>query len=575
MKNNRSLRGPVFRGARIKAKYTASKDPMYRHNAFIEALPLVLEDEQVMDRITRLPAYDKAERLLDDIDRLEAVQRISNFVDPMPIHFELYRRFSRLIRSGYMARNPIEAEWKKQLRSGFPNIAQGTGDDGYEPIIRSTAGGFGILGISGVGKSTAVESVLGLFPQVIEHAEYNGNPFLHHQLVWLKVECPKDGSTKSLCKDIVKTIDQIMNEDFAGISQINKLNTNDRIPVISDSAFAVGLGVLVIDEIQRLNEAASGGAKEMMNFFVHLINTVGVPVVLVGTPRSLKFIKNDFSYARRLSGQGDMIWSNLPNDDQWEVFVKDLWKYQWTKKKTPYTPDLGKALYEESQGIVDIAVKLYMFAQWNIIGVKSAQAAGEPITAALIRSVAKDNLKLLRPAFDALRSGDPERLKNIQDIHISFEDLDDYLHGAKERLTLEGKLNMIRNRRMTEENGQDDSEEGLHFQVARWLVEADISPDIAMACAKKAIDLHGANMGLKDVMKEALALATETSEKTKNSKTDGAEAGKPPAKEKGKVVSLSGDLRKIVKEGHKKGASAHEALKEAGVVKNASEFLSA
>jgi|GEM_PF-165197 len=578
MENSRRFGGPVFKGIKRKANYTLSTDPMYRHNAFIEALPRALEDVQITDRIERLPAYDNSERLLGDIDRLEAVQRITDFVDPMPVHLELYRRFSRLIRSGYKARNPIEAEWKKQIRAGFPKIARGMGDDGYEPIIRSTAGGFGVIGISGVGKSTAVESTLGLFPQVIEHSEYNGHPFPHHQLVWLKVECPKNGSTKSLCKDIVHMIDQVMGEDFAGIRRINKLNTNDLIPVIVDSAFAVGLGVLVIDEIQRLNEAASGGAKEVMNLLVQLINTVGVPVVVVGTPRSLKFIRDDFSYARRLTGQGDMIWSNLPNDGYWENFVKGLWKYQWTKKKTPLTPTLSDTLYVESQGIVDIAVKLYMLAQWSVIGVKSAQAAGEPITEALIRSVAKEHLKLVRPALDALRSGDIERLQNIQDIHIPFEDLDDYLHGAKERVTLEGKLNMIKNRRKAEEHGQGDSEEGLHFQVARWLVDADISPKIAMDCAKKAINRCGTDMGLKEVMKEALSLATEATTapgKTKSSKTDGAEAGKPPAKEKGKVASLPGDLRKIVNEGHKKCVSAHEALKEADVVKDAGEFLPA
>lgn len=40
------------------------------------------------------------------------------------------------------------------------------------------------------------------------------------------------------------------------------------------------LGVLVIDEIQRLNLAKSGGAEKMLNFFTQLVNSVGVPVVI-------------------------------------------------------------------------------------------------------------------------------------------------------------------------------------------------------------------------------------------------------------------------------------------------------
>ena len=43
------------------------------------------------------------------------------------------------------------------------------------------------------------------------------------------------------------------------------------------------LGLLVIDEIQHLNQAKSGGAEKMLNFFLQLMNTLGLPVVLIGT----------------------------------------------------------------------------------------------------------------------------------------------------------------------------------------------------------------------------------------------------------------------------------------------------
>ena len=578
MKIERYCGGPVFRGSRVKAKYTPSKNPMYRHNAFTEALPPAMETTEVMERIVRSPAYDKSERLLSDTDRLEAVQRIASFVDPMPIHLELYRRFSRLIRNGYMARNPIKAEWKKQIRAGFPKLVWGPGDDGYEPIIRSSAAGFGIIGISGVGKTTAVESTLGLFPQVIEHTEYKGHPLHHNQLVWLKVDCPKDGSIKGLCQDILRATDQLLGEDFQGTYRIRRLTVDELVPLISQAASVVGLGTLVIDEVQRLNEAKSGGADQMMNFFVYLINTIGVPVVLVGTPRTLNLIRRDFSYARRATGQGDLIWTNLPNDDNWDLFVEGLWRYQWTKKRTELTKELKVTLYEESQGLVDIAVKLYMLAQWSIIGIKDAQDAGEPITPGLIRSVAKESLRLVKPTLDALRSNDKARLETIRDIHIPYEDLDDFLNRAKERVTLEGKLNMVRNRQMAEAHAPGDSEDALVFRVARWLVEAGFAPDVAKTSAAKAINRNGAGVGLNGAMQEAFILASEAtaiSENTKDSNGNTVDAKKPPAKEKRQGVPLSGDLRKIVKDAHKKGVPGYEALKEAGVVKDATELLPA
>ena len=44
-----------------------------------------------------------------------------------------------------------------------------------------------------------------------------------------------------------------------------------------------------------------------------------------------------------------------------------LWDYQWTKKEVPLTPEISDIMYEESQGIIDIAVKLYAMAQIRAI----------------------------------------------------------------------------------------------------------------------------------------------------------------------------------------------------------------
>jgi hypothetical protein len=141
---------------------------------------------------------------------------------------------------------------------------------------------------------------------------------------------------------------------------------------------------LVIDEIQRLNEASSGGAAKMLNFFGQMVNQFSVPVVLVGTFKALPLLSGEFAQARRSAGQGDLVWSNLPQDDVWDFFIEGVWHYQWTKSETPLTPTIRNALYQESQGIVDIAVKLYMLAQWAVIGQED-----ETISPELIGDVAR------------------------------------------------------------------------------------------------------------------------------------------------------------------------------------------
>ncbi len=68
------------------------------------------------------------------------------------------------------------------------------------------------------------------------------------------------------------------------------------------------LGVLIIDEIQHLLSTKGDASEKMMNFFVTLINEIGIPVMMIGTMRARALLQKDFRQARRGSGQGDMVW---------------------------------------------------------------------------------------------------------------------------------------------------------------------------------------------------------------------------------------------------------------------------
>jgi hypothetical protein len=134
-----------------------------------------------------------------------------------------------------------------------------------------------------------------------------------------------------------------------------------------------GLGVLVIDEIQRLSYAKSGGAEKMLNFFVQLSNTIGIPVVLVGTFKAREILSGAVHQIRRGAGQGDMVWDRMPegkwvadsygSPGVWQLFLESLWRYQYTRTPCPLTAELAHALYQETQGITDFAAKGFMLAQ--------------------------------------------------------------------------------------------------------------------------------------------------------------------------------------------------------------------
>jgi len=554
----------LFTGSVVEARYHETNDPMYRHNAYIEALPPLFDDEKAASLMEREPSYNEQERLLSDMQRLHAVQRISDCIFPLPEYLLLMQKFQRMIRDGYMARNPLSKEWVKQINIAFPSLDWDNGYEGYIPPIRLTAAGFNVVGASGVGKSTLVESILFVFPQVIIHHKYNDEPFEQKQLVWLKLDCPFDGSLKGLCMSFFHAIDQVLGTSYASRFS-NRMTVDSLIPIMAKLAGNLGLGVLVIDEIQRLLDSSSGGAQKMLNFFVQLTNTIGVPVVMVGTYKAFRLFNKEFASARRGAGQGDTIMGNMAHDEYWDYFLEKIWRYQFTNTLTLLTPKLNWALYEESQGIADIAIKLYMFAQWQLIG-----SGDERLTPELFSDVASANLNAAGPMLAAMRTKDFDALGKIEDMFLPKAALDECLNAAEHRVALYGTLDTLRNRTRATKGAVDEIGESPVDSLT-MLVQAGYERALAMHCAQMAVNRFAAEDNLTSARKEALRLASEAEARNDKAKAQNAVKAPSTKKVKAGTASLSGDLREIIKKAPK-NMPPYEALLQAGVIKSADEL---
>ncbi len=400
--------GPVlqhFTGNVVEAQYLPPPIPGYQGNPLIEALPPILSAAQTIEQLRDEPAHDETARLLPTELRLHLLYDALNFFKPLPIHVELEQRISRIVRAGYQGRNPLVRGFRREMEARL---------QGETPrkLKRTRSQGFTLLGISGVGKTTALEGVLSLYPQVITHSSYQGQPFSHLQVVWLKLDCPHDGSIRGLCLDFFQAMDGLLDTGyFRYHARHGRATTDEMLPAMARVSAIHSLGVLVIDEIQHLSESRSGGANRMLNFFVRLVNTIGMPVILVGTPKARAVLTGEFRQARRGTGQGDLVWNQMQPGVIWDLFVQSLWRYQFTRQASPLTPELSQALHDETQGIVDFAVKVYMLAQF-----RAMTTGREQVTEAVIRSVAADSLQLARPMLVALRSGDPIKLSQFEDI---------------------------------------------------------------------------------------------------------------------------------------------------------------
>ncbi|MGN0399465.1 MAG: ATP-binding protein, partial [Blautia sp.] len=237
------------------------------------------------------------------------------------------------------------------------------------------------------------------------------------------------------------------------------------------------------DEIQHLSEAKGGGSDKMLNFFVTLVNTIGVPVVLIGTTKAMSLLQGEFRQARRGSGQGDLIWDRMSKDAAWNLFVRSMWRYQWTRTVIPLSAELSEVLYDESQGIIDIAVKLYAIVQIDAI-----TSGKESFSVEDIRRTAVKKLALVKPMLDALRSGDKKKILKYGDITpISIED---YLSAYQmpveeiERKTPEQKLSVME-------------------QTVIKLMEVDVAPGTARKLAGRVAASHKNPITVGQAFKEA------------------------------------------------------------------------
>lgn len=425
-----------MKGAQVFASYTKQVIQDYAGNPLIEALPPIFPEEMAVKLISNFPnAVDPAELSLEPSTRIHCIDRLRTVVQPLMIHLDLESVFSLLIRRGYVGRNPTSPDTVRHLHSL-------SGAQRYHDGFKSTAETFSLVGLSGIGKSTALEAILSLYPQTIRHERYEGKQFVHTQITWLKLDCPRDGSLAGFCQQFFFAVGRALgDENFH--KRYRQRNINDALQQMEQVASTFFIGALLIDELQNLHLAKTGGKDSMLNFFLHLVNNIGIPVVFIGTNSMISLFSDVMRNARRCCGVGVLEFKRFEKgDEEWRMLVENLWSYQWCQQSAQMTEEVFDALYEYTQGVTDFLVKLLVLCQRYAI-----QSGLECVTAQTIELVSNTKMQILKPALSALRSRDPKRMRQFDDLLPIEDQLSDMMTfdglARPERLAL---LSSVRSR---------------------------------------------------------------------------------------------------------------------------------
>lgn len=416
-------------------------------NPFVRALPARMDKAAQLRLLRRLPRWSKSERALRHVDRRHRVLRLLDYMDPLDRQLELVERFDMAIRQGYRGRDPSTLSFRHSLLESADAIAEGRDALGEKADIRVVAGtgftavyangdpkaprmpGFTLIGCPGMGKSATVERILHNYPLIVQHT---GTKDAITQVPALKIECPSTGSRKSFCLEFFRLLDERLGQDgklFARYGNRAR-TTDDMLNVVQHLVRLHAIGVLIIDEIQNLN-ASSEGIQPLVNFLVAMANKIGVGIVMIGTMTAKNIPQSAFHSARRAASVGSFVWDRLHRGAEWDRFVKSMWRFQWTDRHTPLDDELSDALYEYSQGVVDVVLKLFMLAQLRVIENAELNGTPEEITVEVLKAISEEDLVILAPMMEALRIGDLDQL----DLYPDLKPFHDYFELVVTRTT--------------------------------------------------------------------------------------------------------------------------------------------
>jgi hypothetical protein len=423
-------------------------------------------------------------------------------------------------------------------------------------IIRPTifqtnqsAMGFAIIGLSGVGKSKAVERALVSYPQVIYHEKYKERYFTHTQIVWLKLDCPAKGSLNGLCINFFGALDSILGTDYAEKMLKRRSTVETMMYYMGKLAVQFSIGLLIIDELQHLINSRAD-ADILLNFLVTLDNTVGVPLILIGNYTALDVLQRSFRQARRASGSGEVFWNRMDNDIEWKMFLSYIWQYQWTNSECNLTQEIIDTMYEETMGIAALTIGLYKAVQRRAI-----LSGREIITPELIKLVSNEEKVMTKPMRDALKNKLYSEYEVYRDLHEKDGDAFAYSEKHKDTIIKEKK------KRKKPVQLQDNREVELAYnKIYLWLLEKDVDSDKAKERADEIVNNYNLNIPIEELQN----LALKGLIKEKISKLE---------KQKKAKSMEEGDLRKMYKEKEQSGSDMHSVLEENNLIKSPDELL--
>lgn len=374
--------------------------------------PLRVDDLESRIRRSPLDGLDLAvlsnERRHQSLDEMQ-----EQLFQPTTVTLDLGTRLFRMIRRGYLTRDPRQLSVRKDV---LALTAQSGRKLNELPWFQSYAKCMRISGETGTGKTYELTNLLRLVPPVIVHPENKAAGWAHLvQVPRLYVSMAHDGSLGGLLLSILVALDEAIGTQYSTQPSLTRLS-NEKLAVRIGIILRVhAVGVLVIDEIQERNFSGGHGSLAAL-FFLRLLN-FGIPLVLMGNPFGLSALDRFSQDVRRTGSAGSIDFEpyNVDDFDWVNCIAPSVWAYYVLQKPPEFTDKDGTLLFRYSGGIRDYACRIINTAQRLALDLGDAA-----LTEAHLKMAYQggDFSQKDRELIQGFVQRDPIRLQKFEDVRV-------------------------------------------------------------------------------------------------------------------------------------------------------------
>ncbi|SDJ36125.1 AAA domain-containing protein [Paraburkholderia steynii] len=404
--------------------------PEYMENPLILALP-PYQDRATMANIIRtmyLVPYDNEVRKWSKELRIMALSRIARNVIVLPVHIKLLEWIHVQIRQHYHRAPALGAP--QNLQERYARQQSGS-IEMLEEARQSHSSSLAVIGLSGLGKSTAAILAVTQFPRVIIHKEFRDKPFRGAQIVYIYETCPHNSNVGALCRSILGQVDAHLDTHYEVEMMSRRANTADYVDKVCRVLKHHAVGLLVIDEIQ--NALIRQEERQMLDLLVNMLNRQACPVLFLGTPET-KLIAPKKSRLLRRIGAHEVCMdpfrkgAGAKGAKDRDFFLKAVTRLDFLPKPFVDKKGVFDALMTVSAGIPAFITHAWTVTQYAGIVGKNV----EMVTPDLVHAATREVFGMVKGLIKAIETKDYKTLALIGDAALG-ELRDKITHWVTER----------------------------------------------------------------------------------------------------------------------------------------------